>query len=108
MQKLMRSRILLGVMAGLMGLVVETEPLRWIEGNLTSQVEARVGRPATPVSAAGVARRSTRRVVRRTTVYIATLPVGCVTVVIDNMSLYSCGGVYYQPYQNQYVVVVID
>lgn len=24
------------------------------------------------------------------------------------VTVYSCGGVYYQPYQNQYVVVVID
>ncbi len=32
-------------------------------GALTSQAEARVGRPATPMSYAGVARRTTRRAV---------------------------------------------
>ncbi len=67
-----------------------------------------VGRPATPVSAAGVARRTTRRVIRRSTIYVSTLPVGCSTVYIDGVSLYSCGGTYYQPYNNQYVVVYVD
>jgi hypothetical protein len=108
MRKLIRSRILLAVVAGLTGLVVESDPLMWTGGNLVSQAEARVGRPATPVSAAGVARRTTRRVVRRTSVYVATLPASCRAVMIDNVQVYSCGGAYYQPYGNQYVVVVID
>jgi hypothetical protein len=95
-------------MVGLVGLTVELDPVQWVKGNLTSQAEARIGRPATPVSVAGTARRTTRRVVRRTTVYIATLPAGCPIVVVDGATLYFCGGVYYQPYQNQYVVVVID
>lgn len=108
MRKLMRSRALLWAMVGLVGLIVELDPVEWVKGNLTSQAEARVGRPATAVSVAGTARRTTRRVIRRTSVYIATLPAGCSTVVVDNVSLYSCGGVYYQSYQNQYVVVVIE
>jgi hypothetical protein len=29
-------------------------------------------------------------------------------VIIDGNSLYSCGGTYYQPYGNQYVVVYVD
>lgn len=102
------SRVLLWAMAGLIGLVAETDPIEWTKGNVMSQVEARVGRPATPISAAGVARRTTRRIIRRTTVYIATLPAGCTTVIVDNVSIYSCGGVYYQPYNGQYVVVTID
>ena len=77
-------------------------------GLFTVNVEARVGRPATPVSVAGVARRTTRRVVRRTAVYVATLPGGCTTVVIDGATLQQCGSTYYQPYNNQYVVVVIE
>ena len=36
------------------------------------QAEAIVGAPLTPVSVAGVARRTTRRVVRRATIYVAT------------------------------------
>lgn len=41
---------------------------------------ARVGRPATATSAAGVARRTTRRAVRRTIIYCTApgVPVGCV------------------------------
>jgi hypothetical protein len=77
-------------------------------GLFTVNVEAVVGRPATPVSVAGVARRTTRRVVRRTTVYVATLPGGCTTVVIEGVTLQQCGSTYYQPYNNQYVVVVIE
>lgn len=108
MRNLMRSKIILWAMAGLIGLVVETDPMEWVKGNLVPQAEARVIRPARPISGAGVARRTTRRVVRRSTVYVATLPAGCTTVIIDNVSLRYCGGVYYQPYQGQYVVVIID
>lgn len=67
-----------------------------------------VGRPATPLSVAGAARRTTRRVIRRSTIYAATLPVGCTTVVIEGVALQQCGTTYYQPYNNQYVVVYID
>ena len=75
---------------------------------LKTEAEARIGRPLTPVSVAGVARRTTRRVIRRTSVYAATLPVGCRTVVIEGTTLHQCGGTYYQPYNNQFVVVNID
>ena len=79
---------------------------------LVPTVEARVGRPLTPVSVAGVSRRTTRRtarrVIRRSTIYRATLPRGCSTVVIEGATLHQCGGTYYQPYNNQYVVVYVD
>ena len=75
---------------------------------LKTEAEARVGRPLTPVSVAGVARRTTRRTIRRTAVYVAALPRGCSTVVIEGMTLHQCGGTYYQPYNNQFVVVNID
>jgi hypothetical protein len=78
------------------------------EGMLIKEAEARVGRPMTPVSVAGVARRTTRRTIRRTSVYVATLPGGCSTVVIEGTTLHQCGGTYYQPYGNQFVVVNID
>jgi hypothetical protein len=71
-------------------------------------VEARVGRPLTPVSVAGVARRTTRRTIRRSTIYIASLPRGCTTVVIEGQSCYQCGGTYYQTHGTQYVVVYVD
>ena len=75
---------------------------------MMTEAEARVGRPLTPVSVAGVARRTTRRVIRRTSVYVATLPRGCTTVVIEGVTLHQCGGAYYQPYGNQYVIVNVD
>jgi len=81
----------------------------WLPGEaIISDAFARVGRPMTPVSVAGVARRTTRRTIRRTAVYAATLPHGCTTVVIEEVTLQQCGGTYYQPYNNQYVVVTVD
>ena len=64
-----------------------------------------VGRPLTPMSYAGVARRTSRRTVRRTAYYsggayyggaatIAALPGGC----LRSGPYYSCGGLYYKPY----------
>jgi hypothetical protein len=75
---------------------------------VTQPAEAVVGRPATPVSAAGTSRRTTRRVIRRSTIYVASLPGNCSTVIIEGVSLYSCGGTYYEPYGDQYVVVYVE
>jgi len=75
---------------------------------VVSDALAVIGRPATPGSVAGVARRTTRRVIRRSTIYIATLPAGCTTVVIEGVTLHQCGATYYQPYKAQYVVVYVD
>ena len=77
-------------------------------GLVVPPASAVVGRPATPVSVAGAARRTTRRVIRRSTIYAATLPVGCSTLYIEGTMLYQCGATYYQPYNNQYVVVYVD
>jgi len=77
-------------------------------GIYTKEAHAIIGRPLTPLSYAGVARRTTRRVIRRTAIYRATLPVGCTTVVMEGMTLHQCGTTYYQPYGNQFVVVQID
>jgi hypothetical protein len=64
--------------------------------------EARVGRPATPRSGAGVARRTTRRTVRRHRIAVGTrvtvLPAGCTTVITRNVTYHHCGGVHYRPY----------
>jgi len=62
----------------------------------------------TPTSVAGVARRTTRRSIRRSTVYVATLPKSCTTVVIDGTKLHHCGSTYYQSYNKQYVIVNVD
>jgi len=67
-----------------------------------------IGAPLTPMSYAGVARRTTRRVIRRSTIYVAVLPPACTVVVVEGTSLHLCGGTYYQPYGTQYVVVYVD
>jgi hypothetical protein len=44
------------------GFLMEADPVSYVlQGSLTSTAEAIVGRPATPASYAGVARRTTRR-----------------------------------------------
>lgn len=79
-----------------------------------------VGRPLTPVSYAGVARRTTRRSVAYGTTAAAVgagvatgaavgaaaaaatpvtvLPAGCTTVVSAGVTYQNCGGSYYRPY----------
>ena len=82
----------------------------WVPGGFViKDAEARFGRPLTPVSVAGVARRTTRRtIIRRSAVYVSTLPQACSTVIIDGTSLMKCGVTYYQPAGAKYVVVNID
>ena len=80
-----------------------------LEGGLMiKDSEARVGRPLTPVSYAGVARRHTRRAIVATSAYVATLPRGCTTVVIEGTRLHQCGTTYYQSSGSQYVVVNVN
>jgi hypothetical protein len=87
------------------GLIVDV----WSPVNLvSSEVEARVGRPATPGSVAGVSRRTRRRVIRRSTIYVASLPQSCTTVVIEGQSCQQCGDTYYQADGTQYVVVYVE
>ena len=78
------------------------------KGLIVNEAQARIGRPLTPLSVAGVARRTTRRRIRRTTIYVATLPKGCTTVKIDGATCYKCGGTYYQAHNGQYVVVHVE
>jgi hypothetical protein len=77
-------------------------------GFLVPEVQAVVGRPMTPISYAGVARRTTRRAIYATSVYRATLPAGCRTVIIEGTTLHQCGTTYYQPSGSQYVVVKVQ
>lgn len=76
--------------------------------SFVSEAQARIGRPATPGSVAGVARRTTRRVVRRSSIYVATLPAACARTSVNGTVVWRCGGAYYQPYGGRYVVVYID
>ncbi len=77
-------------------------------GLVVPQAQAVIGRPLTPMSYAGVARRTSRRMIYATSVYAATLPAGCRTVIIEGTSLYQCGGTYYQTSGSRYVVVTVD
>jgi len=101
-RKLLASLVAVGILAA--DAVLPVGPL----GIFVSEANAVVGRPLTPGSVAGVARRTTRRVIRRSTIYAATLPAGCVKTSVNGTVIWSCGGVYYQPYQGRYVVVYID
>jgi hypothetical protein len=93
-------RSLVTVMAGVAALPV------------ASMVEARVGRPATPGSVAGVRRRTRRRTRRRVyrhmTIY--SLPYGCSSMrPYNGINHYYCGGIYYRPaYQGTTVVYIVE
>lgn len=76
--------------------------------SFVAPAEARVGRPLTPVSVAGVARRTSRRVIRRSTIFVPALPAGCVVTPIDGANYWRCGATYYAASGAQFVVVYID
>lgn len=90
------------------GLVLEPDPGLWLDGMPVAAAEARVGRPLTPMSYAGVARRTSRRMVYATGAYLHQLPQGCPLVVVDGNSLYFCGGTYYQASGSGYVIVNVQ
>ena len=77
-------------------------------GFLVKEAQAIVGRPLTPVSYAGVARRTTRRVIVATSVYVPAPPPTATVVVIEGTTLYQSGTTYYQKSGNQYVVVNVQ
>jgi hypothetical protein len=97
----------LAAVVGLVGLELGAE-LGLPGVSLVTDAQARVGRPATPVSVAGTARRTTRRVVRRTAYTVTALPAGCVYGNYYGGMYYHCGGVYYEPSGNVYVQVVFE
>jgi hypothetical protein len=76
-------------------------------GFVVPEAQAVIGRPMTPMSYAGVARRTTRRMIYATSVYRATLPTNCTTVIVEGTTLHQCGGTYYRPSGSQYVVVEV-
>ena len=91
------------------GPVIDGPRDSWLPIGLGAKdAHARPGRPATPTSVAGVARRTTRRRVRRSTIYVASLPKSCTQVNIEGTVLMMCGGTYYQTSGSQYVVVYVD
>lgn len=76
--------------------------------NPVSTAQARIGRPLTPLSYAGVARRTARRTTRRVIArQIAVLPPACVYGLYYGHYYYNCGGVYYARSGGVYVEVVV-
>lgn len=90
-----------------LGLVSDGDVVGLIHGQGVSEAQAIVGRPLTPGSAAGVARRVTRRTIRRTAIYVSALPAGCVITHINGAAVWHCGAHYYEAYGGRYVRVTI-
>ncbi len=75
---------------------------------IVSDAAAVVGAPLTPVSYAGVARRTTRRVAAAETVAVTApvaaattvtvLPAGCADYARGGVVYQKCGATYYRPY----------
>jgi hypothetical protein len=74
-------RIALATAAGLGCLLLGYNPSLFPPGSLMSQAEARIGRPLTPLSYAGVARRTTRRAVAVGAAAATVYRPGCVQAV---------------------------
>jgi hypothetical protein len=70
--------------------------------------QARIGHPLTPLSYAGVARRTARRTTRRTVARVTALPPGCVYGLYYGAYYYNCGGVYYQRSGGVYIQVIVN
>lgn len=97
------------VLALALATFVQIDPVSLVtQGSISSEALARVGRPLTATSAAGVARRATRRTIRRTSVYVARLPAGCVKTSVNGTAIWHCGAKYYQHTGSKYVVVHVN
>ena len=74
--------------------------------------QARVGRPASPGSVAGVRRRTRRRTRRRVyrNMTLYSLPYGCNTTRIrGGVTYHYCGGIWYRPaYQGTTVIYIVE
>lgn len=101
--KYLFKKVLIGALAT--AFLFEIDPMSIASGKIGPQpAEARVGRPLTPGSVAGVARRTTRRVIRRG-VYYNALPGGCISTTMYGYAVWSCGGSYYQSSGSGFVIV---
>ncbi len=84
---------------------LEIDPISLVSGKIGPQsAEARIGRPLSPGSVAGVARRTTRRAIRRGA-YYGALPRNCVRATVYGYAVWNCGGSYYQSSGSGYVIV---
>ncbi|MBP6597142.1 MAG: hypothetical protein KA196_06480 [Arenimonas sp.] len=132
--RILRTTIILGLSAA--SLLLFEGVIRSSGGfDLIARAEAIVGRPATPLSYAGVARRTAYRttaVVATTAVAttaaatsaaaapagppvleigtaVASLPAGCEPATVNGVEYRKCGGVFYRPaYQGNTLVYVVS
>lgn len=74
-------RLTLASVAAVACLLLSDHPSLDPPGSLISQAQARIGRPRTPISYAGVARRTTRRAVAVGAAAATVYRPGCVQVV---------------------------
>jgi hypothetical protein len=74
-------------------------------GFAAGEASAIIGRPLTPMSYAGVARRTARHSAYAGTAMGPYYPTGCTTVVSAGVAYRSCGGTMYRPYYNGATVV---
>lgn len=104
------TRVLICVAAAALafGDLTDTNLLPWGAGGGLPAAYADVGNPLTPLSYAGVARRTSRRVARRTSYRVNSLPPGCVYGPYYGGTYYKCGGTYYQKDGNVYVQIVFN
>jgi hypothetical protein len=116
----MRKYLILIASLVAIGAVTDTGPL--MLG--CNRAEAVIGRPLTPMSYAGVARRTTRRAVYagaatgaygggayygapvvRSTAVVTTLPTDCGQIATADGVYYQCGAARYEPYYSGSTVV---
>ena len=133
MNRFILNAALTVVAAGLWSLNLDSQD--HYKPTLASPANAVVGRPLTPGSVAGVARRTTRRTVYATNAsqqqaqqqqqqaqqqqaaqssalpkgtVVSALPQGCTSMTVDGVNLFNCGGVTYQPkFQSNNLVYVV-
>ena len=70
--------------------------------------QARFDRPAIQAAGTDLRRATAVRVIRRTTIYVTTLPKDCVRTEIANTVLWRCGKTYYEADGTRYVVVYVE
>ena len=102
----MRNKLLFAIIAATILIGLDGEHLLTALG--VREAGAVIGRPLTPVSYAGVARRTARRTTRRN-LYGAAYPTGVVTALPAGCGfatgIYTCGAVRYRPYYDGPTVV---
>jgi hypothetical protein len=86
--KMKMIRLAVASVAGASGLLMGEPGSMTGSGSLVSQANAVIGRPLTPVSYAGVARRTTRRAVVGGAVVVAPAPVVVVPTCVQAVDVY--------------------